>query len=74
MATKGETLEVWGEINQGTCDTLYIYIYNFIYIYIYTHTYILYIREITSKDLLYSIVNPMQFPVITYMRKESFKK
>ena len=76
MATKGETLEVWGEINQGTNIHVILYIYTYItlYIYIYTHTYILYIREITSKDLLYSIVNPMQFPVITYMRKESFKK
>ena len=34
MATKGETLEVWGEINQGTN----IHVILYIYIYTYLHT------------------------------------
>ena len=31
---------------------------------------LLYIEDITSKDLLYSIWNSSQCPVMTYMRKQ----
>ena len=34
---------------------------------------LLYIRQITNKDLLYSTGNSTQYSVITYMRKESKK-
>ena len=34
------------------------------------HT-LLYIRQITNKDLLYSTGNSTQYSVITYIRKES---
>ena len=36
------------------------------------HT-LLYIKQITNKDLLYSTGNSTQYSVITYMRKESEK-
>ena len=32
---------------------------------------LLYIRQVTNKDLLYSIGNSTQYSVITYMGKES---
>ena len=35
---------------------------------------LLYIRQITNKDLLYSTGNSTQYSVITYMRKESEKE
>ena len=41
MATKGETLEVWGEINQGTNTHVILYIYTYITLYIYIYTHIL---------------------------------
>ena len=37
------------------------------------HT-LLYIRQTTNKDLLYSTGNSTQYSVITYMRKESEKE
>ena len=37
------------------------------------HT-LLYIRQITNKNLLYSTGNSTQYSVITYMRKESEKE
>ena len=37
------------------------------------HT-LLYIKQITNKDLLYSTGNSTQYSVITYMRKESEKE
>ena len=38
-----------------------------------THT-LLYIKQITNKDLLYSTGKSTQYSVITYMRKESKKE
>ena len=35
-----------------------------------THT-LLYLRQVTNKDLLYSTGNSTQYSVITYMGKES---
>ena len=58
MVTKGETW-VGGVINQE--------------LGINTHT-LLYIRQITSKDLLYSKGNATQYSVITYVGKECEKK
>ena len=37
------------------------------------HT-LLYIRQITNKDLLYSTRNSTECSVVTYMRKESKKE
>ena len=38
-----------------------------------THT-LLYVKEITNKDLLYSTGNSTQYYVMTYMGKESTKE
>ena len=35
---------------------------------------LLYTKQITNKDLLYSIGNSTQYPVMTYMGKESKKE
>ena len=52
--------EMWGEvINQETETNIYT---------------ILYIKQITNKDLPYSTGNPIQYSVITYMGKESAKQ
>ena len=34
---------------------------------------LLYMEKMVNGDLLYSTVNSIQYPVITYMRKESEK-
>ena len=38
-----------------------------------THT-LLYVRQITNKDLMYSTGDSTEYSVITYMRKESKKE
>ena len=58
MVTKGEMQ--LGEINQKPGMNTHTH----------THT-LLYTREITNKDLLYSIGNSTQYFVITHIRKES---
>ena len=35
---------------------------------------LLYIKQITNKDLLYSTGNPIQYSVMTYTRKEAKTK
>ena len=49
---------------------MHMYIYN-MYVYIHTHTYT---HKITSKNLLYTIVNSTQYSVMAYMGKWSTKE
>ena len=51
--------EVWGQRNQELGINIYI---------------LLYIRQITNKDLLYSTGKSAQYSVITCMRKEPEKE
>ena len=59
MATKGERGKGWVGINQKAGINI--------------HT-LLYIKQKTNKDLLYSTVNYTQYFVITYMGKEPENK
>ena len=59
MVTEGETWQ-WGGDKIGVWDE-------------HTHT-LLYVRQITNKDLLYSTGNSTQYSVIIYMGKESEKE